>query len=281
MPRACRLGLAWLTCACLVAALAVPRPTSAADESAQGAAMSALKLARFHYDKGDFDKAAALFLEAYRIDPKPEFIFNAGRAEQRAMRLDDAERHFRQCLAHDNLEATVDRRVRIHLQEVLTVKKALASAQARGAAVEAPEPTTPTSAAAPPPAPPGLPPQGLRRPAPQRWKMPAGVTLSVVGLATAGLGGWMLNSWSGEQDDLDRRVAQVDSANKVVGIAHDAYAKEQRDLNGRLNLGVGLVSAGAVAFGAGMWMLWTAPGATSTALLPTGDGWTALLATRF
>jgi len=264
----------------LVASFGTPRPVNAADESAEGAAMSALKLARFHYDKGNFDRAAALFLEAYRIDPKPEFIFNAGRAKQRAMKLDDAERHFRKCLTHNNLEATVDRRVRIHLQEVLAVKKALASAKSQAEA-DLPAPATAARVATQPPAAAQPPVTRVRRAPPQRWKMPAGVTLSVLGVASAALGGWLLNNWSGQQDDLDRLVAQVDGGNKVVGIAHDAYAQEQKDLNGRLNLGVGLVSAGAVALGAGMWMLWSAPGAADAVLMPTNGGWTAALLTRF
>ena len=50
-------------------------------------AMQALGLAKHYYNKGAFEKAAELFMEAHKLDSRVEFMFNAARAYQRAIKL--------------------------------------------------------------------------------------------------------------------------------------------------------------------------------------------------
>ena len=50
-------------------------------------AMQAIGLAKHYYAQGKFEKAAELFMEAYKLDARVEFMFNAARAYQRAIKL--------------------------------------------------------------------------------------------------------------------------------------------------------------------------------------------------
>ena len=55
-------------------------------------AMQALGLAKHYYTQGQFEKAAELFMEAYKLDSRVEFMFNAARAYQRAIKLSKAKK---------------------------------------------------------------------------------------------------------------------------------------------------------------------------------------------
>ncbi len=118
--------------ACCASATVCPDRPAAAQEAISDGAMGALKLAKFHYEKGHFDKAAALFLEAYQIQPRAEFLFNAARAYHRGMKLDEAEKRYRECLALKDVEPAVVKRIDLHLSEVVAIKTALAAARKGG-----------------------------------------------------------------------------------------------------------------------------------------------------
>lgn len=197
------------------------------------------------------------------------------------MMLDQAEAHFRQCLQQKNLDATVLKRVKMHLQEVLAVKKAIAAARGKTAPPGKPEgnsPKPPVVAAAKtnPPAP-----TAVKHQTSGGWKVPAGWGATGAGALLLGSGAWMLASWSSDQASLDEKMDDRDDANKVKGIARDAYVEEQESLNSRLNLAAALTSVGVVGLGAGVWMLLTAPDTASAAILPTRGGLTVCLTGKF
>lgn len=90
----------------------------------EGAAMGALKVAKHYYDKGDFEKAALRFHEAYKIHPNPAFLFNAARAEQRGFKLEAAERDFNEVLRRAK-DPKMLKRTRLHLAEIKAYRERL------------------------------------------------------------------------------------------------------------------------------------------------------------
>ncbi len=91
------------------------------------AGKAAMDLARFHYGNRDYAQAARLFHQAYGLDPVPESLFNAARAEQRAFELDDAERDFRAFLALDAISDESRKRAQVHVTEVQETRARLES----------------------------------------------------------------------------------------------------------------------------------------------------------
>ncbi len=98
--------------------MAFASPVQAADDSRRKAALSLLEVAKFYYQSGKFLKAAKGFHEAYAIDPRPEFLFNAARAEHLGMDLQAARTHYKQCLALKAPNAKLNQRARLYLGQV-------------------------------------------------------------------------------------------------------------------------------------------------------------------
>lgn len=127
-----RWGIRFLLLGCCLAVAAGAPRRSVAQEAIDPGAMGALQLAKHHYQKGHFDKAARLFLEAFSIQPRAEFLFNAARAYHRGMKLKEAQKRYRECLVLKDVTPTVVKRIRLHLSEVIAIQNALAAARKGG-----------------------------------------------------------------------------------------------------------------------------------------------------
>ena len=114
-------------------AIGVPRPVQAADETRRKAALSLLEVAKFYYQSGKFLKAAKGFHEAYAIDPRPEFLFNAARAEHLGMDLENSAKHYRACVALKTRNSKLNKRSKFYLAQVESTLAALKKARAEGA----------------------------------------------------------------------------------------------------------------------------------------------------
>ena len=89
------------------------------DETASSkAALSALGLANHHYKAGHFKKAAGLYPEAFGIEAKAAFLFNAARAEMRGFDHPAAKRDFTRYLTLTDATEKGRTRARAHLQEI-------------------------------------------------------------------------------------------------------------------------------------------------------------------
>ena len=108
-----------------------PGPCLAESEAAT-TALSVLAAAKHYYDKADYDRAAELFHEAYRIDPRPEFLFNAARVEHLGMKLAAAETHYVACLALTGADAQVRDRAGRYLEQVRRTRAAIEAARKEG-----------------------------------------------------------------------------------------------------------------------------------------------------
>ena len=136
-----------LTLAVAVVLATPARPVYAASSTGSvKAAMGALELAKHHYKQGNFKKAAKLFIEAYGIHPNPAFLFNAGRAQQRAFALSEAEATYKKYLQVERKDKRGRSRAEMHLSEIAEVRKQLKRAREEGQA-KAPA-TAPTTAPA-------------------------------------------------------------------------------------------------------------------------------------
>lgn len=239
------------------------------------AAMAQLKIARLFYKERKFKQAAVAFHQAYSLQERVEFLFNAARSEQRAMQLELAEKHFKACLTAKDAPEAVVRRAKVHIGEIGEMRAALQKARESGKKSLKP---IATIAADPPPK--------IDKPAPKRapiepvappagtWKSTAGWGTVAAGTVLLGLGGYLAASYSSGQADLDARLNDRDSNNKVKAIDFRTYDSEQQALNGTAALGTSALVVGAVAAGAGAWMLLTAPkgggAAKKATLVPMG-----------
>ncbi len=285
--RMAAAGMARLALA-LGAAVCVALQTPAAWASESGLAVAhdhaekEASLAREAYAAGDFLGAAAGFLRAFRADPKPEYLYNAARAEHRALRLDVAEALYLRVLGLDNDNPVMIERTKSHLAELRNLRAALAKAEAQGkakameiarreAADDKLEATTARRAA---PQPAVAPDRGATLAAQTEAAASAATarTLSAVGAGTGvaalGVGGYLLVSALLRQGDLDARTA---GSGPIVGYGHDAYSADQRAIWARRRWGGVSAGAGLVLAGYCGYRLWSGP-AKQASLSPTGDG---------
>ena len=121
----CRLSgiFAVLLCTTL---LGVAMPAHCEETASSKAALSALGLANHHYKAGHFKKAASLYHEAFGIDAKAAFLFNAARAEMRAFDHAAAKRDFARYLSLKDATEKGRTRARAHLQEMAAYDAKLA-----------------------------------------------------------------------------------------------------------------------------------------------------------
>lgn len=279
---ACVLAqMAWVAPAAAKGKARKPAPVKAApaspsedDQGESEAARQALGLARFHYKKEEYAKAAALFMQAYSIQQNVFFLFNAARAEQRAMNLDAAEKHFKACLDTAGAPDKVLSRSRLHLAEIESVRAALAKARAEeerknAAKLAQAQKAAQTAAAALK--------QKNEEPV-DAWKTPAGWAAVGVGGALLGVGGWLALSYAADQEALNEKTHITNDDGKVIGIDFETYDGEQARLNDRAFWRSTLLVTGAAVAGAGAWMLLTAPEQRSSLrLVPAGGRSLALV----
>ena len=95
-------------------------------------AMQALGLAKHYYTQGQFEKAAELFMEAYKLDSRVEFMFNAARAYQRAIKLSKAKELFNRCVKTKDAPPVVIQKAKIYLREIQNMERALTKAKHEG-----------------------------------------------------------------------------------------------------------------------------------------------------
>lgn len=207
---------------------------------------AAYALAAHKFKAKQYKEAAPLFLDAYRLDPKPAYLYNAARSEHRAGQLKAASEHYGQVLALKGLDEDIVKRATKYKTAVDALLRA--NQQAAAATAQAAENAKGRDAA-------------LRVAAAQRSNTRLLAWVGVgTGVALVGVGGWLLADWSADQADLDKRL-QKGPNGKISGIAFDVYRTEQDRIDtvgigGAASLGVGVVVAGL-----GAWMLLTAPDA--------------------
>ena len=215
-------------------------------------AMQALGLAKHYYSKGQFEKAAELFMEAYQLDARVEFMFNAARAYQRAIKLRRAKALFNRCVKTKDAAAVVVEKANIYLREIENMEKALHKAKHDGEK-EASDAYVVKEPKAPP----------VKKEPKQEWKNSVGRT--TLGLGTVGVtaGGWLLlNAYElSDASDKDAEAGEID---------YNEYDRQNTKAE-RLNmLGWGAVGLGAVTAGFGIWCLVTQPDKVTIAASPSG-----------
>ena len=142
-------------------------------------AMQAIGLAKHYYAQGRFEKAAELFMEAHKLDSRVEFMFNAARAYQRAIKLSKAKELFNRCVKTKGASAIVKQKASIYLREIQNMERALSKAKNEGkkkVVVVKPKPKPKKRVV-------------IKK---STWKQTSGA-ISLAGAALAGVaGGWLL-----------------------------------------------------------------------------------------
>ena len=220
-------------------------------------AMQAIGLAKHYYTQGKFEKAAELFMEAYKLDARVEFMFNAARAYQRAIKLSKAKDLFNRCTKTKGASAVVVQKASIYLREIQNMERALSKAKNEGkkkAVVVKPKPKTKKKVVIP---------KSSWKPTVGKWSLALG---SLAGLA----GGWLLITSYELSKNADDKAADLD-------IGFDEY-QQNKDKAERYNI-IGWSLSGVAVAGAvfGIWGLTSDDSKIS--LAPTGNG--ATLMVRF
>ncbi len=266
------------------------------------AAKAAMDLARFHYSNRDYAQAARLFHQAYGLDPVPEYLFNAARAEQRGFELDDAERDFRTFLALEAISDESRKRAQVHLTEVQETRARLQTEkEARRGGAGTTEGGAPGGAAeggdaepTPPRAPPDgalpagkangagtpAPPLDVRRPAPaSAWQRPLAYGLCGAAALAIGYGGWTGLGARSDQGDLDAATARLGADGAIVGLTYADYRTRQTAIYDARDRAVAVGGIGLLLAAGGAWLWLRDNEGVQATLVPTGGG--ALLALRF
>lgn len=105
------------------------------------------------------------------------------------------------------------------------------------------------------------------------WHKPVGWTFTVLGVIAGGVGGWMLATAAGRQDDLDGKTDPRVAGDFIVHIDYQTYEKEQVAINNQLLGGSVAMGVGLAGIAAGVALLATAPSVEVVAL-PSADGLT-------
>ena len=215
-------------------------------------AMQALGLAKHYYSKGQFEKAAELFMEAYQLDARVEFMFNAARAYQRAIKLRRAKALFNRCIKTKDAPAVVVEKAKIYLREIENMEKALHQAKHDGEK-EASDAYVIKEPKAPP----------VKKEPKQEWKNSVGRTS--LGLGTVGVtaGGWLLlNAYElSDASDKDAEAGEID---------FNEYNRQKTKAEKLNMLGWGAVGLGTLWAGIGIWCLATQPDKVAVAPTPNG-----------
>jgi tetratricopeptide (TPR) repeat protein len=283
-------GVVGVACVAMLAVTIVAVAPASAEAPKNKAAMGALELAKHHYKQENFKKAATLFLEAYEIAPHPAFLFNAGRAQQRAFLLGPAEATFRKYLKEEKDDKLGISRAKMHLTEITAIQKQLeqARSQVPGEAKAAPVQSSLTT----PPSQDELreaPKTAARAAAaPAAKKQQLGDSLlstpplrkssgsPVVGWSST-IGGVLLGAAGGyffvQAEAETKKVVDAEVAGgKIQGISHKEYVEAKDNVsNYRLYGAVG-TGLGAVAIGTGLYLLFSDSDKVAVSWLPGAGG---------
>jgi tetratricopeptide (TPR) repeat protein len=233
----------------VIVALAVCSTGFAQGSATKEVASGALKLARHHYKKENFEKAASLFLESFEIDPDPVSLFYAGRSQQRAFKWDQAEKNLNRFLelaeARKNKSAMLETamgKARTHLAEIRQYKAHEAAAS---------------------------------------WQAPTAWGLAGLGVAAAAYGGWQLSDIATRSADLDRQAKEEKVGDKLAGLDKQTYKDHRAELELDQTKAIVVIGVGAVAVGAGAYLLWARSATRSVIVTPLVGGRGVLVAMRF
>ena len=218
-------------------------------------AMQALGLAKHYYSKGQFEKAAELFMEAYQLDARVEFMFNAARAYQRAIKLKRAKALFNRCVKTKEAPPVVVEKANIYLREIENMEKALHQAKHDGEK-EASDAyvTTKTKVAVH---------NKVKKEPKQEWKGSVGSTTLGLGTVVASVGAYLLlNSY-----ELSGAANHAADEGEIDYNEYDRQKTKAEKFN---MIGWGVVGLGAVWAGVGIWCLATQP--DKVAIAPTPNG---------
>jgi tetratricopeptide (TPR) repeat protein len=215
-------------------------------------AMQALGLAKHYYSKGQFEKAAELFMEAHQLDARVEFMFNAARAYQRAIKLKRAKALFNRCIKTKEAPPVVVEKANIYLREIENMEKALHQAKHDGEKEASDAYVTKKPKAA-----------TVKKEPKQEWKGTIGSTTLGLGTVVATVGAYLLlNSY-----ELSRAA---DGAADEGEIDYGEYDRQKTKAEKLNVIGWGTVGLGAVAVGYGIWCLATQPDKVTIAPTPNG-----------
>ena len=220
-------------------------------------AMQAIGLAKHYYAQGRFEKAAELFMEAHKLDSRVEFMFNAARVYQRAIKLSKAKELFNRCVKTKGASAIVKQKASIYLREIQNMERALSKAKNEGkkkVVVVKPKPKPKKRVV-------------IKK---STWKQTSGA-ISLAGAALAGVaGGWLLITSYELSKNADDKAADLD-----IGFDEYQQDKDKAEMYNILGWSLsGVAIAGAVF---GFWGL--SSDNSKVSLAPTGNG--ATLMVRF
>ena len=220
-------------------------------------AIQAIGLAKHYYAQGRFEKAAELFMEAHKLDSRVEFMFNAARAYQRAIKLSKAKDLFNRCVKTKGASPVVIQKASIYLREIQNMERALSKAKNEGkkrVVVVKPKPKPKKRVV-------------IKK---STWKQTSGA-ISLAGAALAGIaGGWLLITSYELSKNADNKAADLD-----IGFDEYQQDKDKAEMYNVLGWSLsGVAIAGAVF---GFWGL--SSDNSKVSLAPTGNG--ATLMVRF
>ena len=259
--------------------------------------MTILETANEHYKAKRFAKAEQLYLTAFEVSKNPAYLFNAGRAAQRAFALDRAEKHFQRYLSQEKNNPKGLSRAKLHLQEVEEARAALKRASALATAAR-PAPLSPPTAPAPA-APAAAPPAAGAKAAPTvaqappppvataaatapgGWRTPLGWAATGAGAAVAGYGAWLLIAVLIDRGDMDAELDKKDDAGKITGLQYSVYRDWEEAANEDVFMGHTLLWPGVALLGAGAWLLLSDDGPGTAAFVPAPGGGSLHVALRF
>jgi tetratricopeptide (TPR) repeat protein len=279
------VGATALFCTAILSVGLAPRAAFAAKAAAKaGVGDELAREATRRFKEGEYDMAAQLFMKAYALDKRPDRVFNAARAYEKAAKPQEAIALFRLYRQITDDEAgRQESQLRIEALEAQLRAKSL-EAGPLPAAGERPSPPSEPAVGLPaaasvsqlPPVAPSLPGpvanQRVAAPTPARWPTAAAFGVAgVAALASAGLYVWARN----DEADLDQALQQRDANGRVTGISQ-ADAEDLRLRQGSLRtwsaVGAG---AAAAALLVGVW--WWRSGAAEVQVGASG----AAVAVRF
>ncbi len=270
-----------MICGALIALFVLSSaPTILSAEGDDSATQKILSSANEHYKAGRFAKATGMYVTAHELSGNSAFLFNAGRSEQRAFRLDSAEKHFRAYLAAEKSNESGIAKANLHLKEISearaalkkegdTHKAAAATAKAAAAKAEAARKKAEQAREAAVSA-------AQSKPAPSRAddagsRAMIGIGLLVIGVGSAGAGAFVLSNAGGEQSDLDKQIEGKTRGDGLVNMPYAGYKTEQGKINDKVVLGDTMIGAGVVVAAVGAWLAWANPTETSVAFDPRPD----------
>ncbi len=218
-----------------------------ADADRVACAVAAYQRGARAYEADQFEQAAADFHAAFALDGKAIYLFNAARAEQRALLLDAAQRDYLRVLELPDVPEPMRQRCAVHLDEIRTTR---ARTEGKDAA--------PTSGVLAAPAAPG-------------WRRPVGIATIATGAVSSAVGAVVLGIALGDDNALSEAVRAKDAAGKIRDIDYHTYDQRRRAIERNHTLGHGLLWAGVVVAGVGGWLaLDQRPGAVTVQPAPGG-----------